>query len=163
MSNNKNNMFGTDPVKLRRTHDPFTSVAASEAVNSKVWEERTYKTIGQYGPDGCISDQVRACWPSTPYSTITARYEALETKGFITCGPDTRKGKSGKQQRVMRAQDPPPECNWVVQLRARIGGKVVTENIIVHANNERKAIILAKRKLKIKVVSANKMPDWIQP
>ena len=163
MSNNKDNIFGTDPVMLRRSDDPYTSVEASERVDTKIWEEKTYKAICKFGPEGCISDQVRSFFPGVPYSTITARYEALERKGLIVCGPDTRKGKSGSSQRVMREKDPEPECNWLVKVSVKtVDEKISIQDVTVRANNERKAISLAKRKaVKIKIVGTKKNPEWI--
>jgi len=37
-----------------------------------------------------------------PYSSITARYRALLDKGFIEDTGERRKGRSNKNQRVMR-------------------------------------------------------------
>jgi hypothetical protein len=138
-------------------------VEASEKVDTKVWEEKTYKTICKFGPEGCISDQVRSFFPGVPYSTITARYEALERKGLIVCGPDRRKGKSGSPQRVMRGKDPDPDCNWLVKVSVKTAdGKILIQDVIVRANNERKAISLAKRKaVEIKIVKTTKLPKWI--
>jgi hypothetical protein len=163
MSDNKDNIFGTNPVMLRRSNAPPTSVEASETVDTKIWEEKVYKTICRFGPDGCIADQVLSCFPGVPYSTITARWEALERKGLITCGPDERKGKSGSAQQVRRAKDPEPECNWLVKVSVNTAdGKISIQDVTVRANNERKAIILAKRKaVKIKIVGTKKNPEWI--
>jgi hypothetical protein len=62
-----------------------------------------YSTIHRFGERGCISDEVRALYPDYPYSSITARYRALLDKGFIEDTGERRQGKSGKNQRVMRA------------------------------------------------------------
>ena len=53
---------------------------------------------------GCISDQVRHVFPAnnTPYSTITARYKALDDAGYIRRNGEKRPGESGNMQLVMR-------------------------------------------------------------
>lgn len=95
--------YGTSPYKLHRANDPSTSVAAAYGVGTTKLEKEVHKAIQSFGPDGCISDQVRALFPGKSYSSITARYKALADKGLISCGPDTRPGKSGRPQRVMRS------------------------------------------------------------
>jgi len=95
-------LFGTDPYILYRHGAPETSVAAAHAVNTGKREREVLKAIS-YFPHGCISDEVREVFPgNTPYSSVTARYSALENKGLIRRGPDTRTGRSRKEQMVMR-------------------------------------------------------------
>ena len=94
--------FGTDPKHLARRTSPSTSKEAAEAVDTNRLEGLVYSAIFEYGAHGCISDDLLGELSYYPYSSITARFCALERKGYITCGPDTRTGKSGRQQRVMR-------------------------------------------------------------
>jgi hypothetical protein len=96
--------FGTDPQKLVRTQDPDTSHASANAVDTTKLEALVYEAIKKYGDRGCISDQIRALYPSYPYSSITARYRALLDKGFIIDTGERRQGQSGRSQRVMKAQ-----------------------------------------------------------
>jgi hypothetical protein len=96
--------FGTDPQKLVRTEDPDTSHASANAVDTTKLEALVYEAIKKYGDRGCISDQIRALYPSYPYSSITARYRALLDKGFIIDTGERRQGQSGRSQRVMKAQ-----------------------------------------------------------
>ena len=42
------------------------------------------------GPAGCISDEVQVSYPSLSYSSVTARFKALEDKCLIVRGPDER-------------------------------------------------------------------------
>jgi len=98
-----NNMdFGTDARYLSRTDSPSTSQSAAESINTNRLETMVYRAIFNCEKSGCIADDLLAQFPSFAYSSITARFAALERKGYITCGPDTRTGKSGRQQRVMR-------------------------------------------------------------
>jgi hypothetical protein len=94
--------FGTDPKHLARRTSPSTSKEAAESVDTTRLEGMVYSAIFDYGSSGCISDELLDEFSHYPYSSITARFSALERKGYITCGPDTRTGKSGRQQRVMR-------------------------------------------------------------
>lgn len=69
-------------------------------------EQRVWETIKSFGKYGCTSDDVRRALMkigSFPYSSITARYAALQNKSLITRGPDKRWGDSGRRQLVMRA------------------------------------------------------------
>lgn len=93
--------FGTAPFKLARREDPSTSHMAAQAIDTTKMESLVYETIAAYGPDGCISDDVLAKLAFLPYSSVTARYKALIDKGFIEV-IGTRKGVSGRLQRVMR-------------------------------------------------------------
>ena len=97
--------FGTEPYKLRRSDSLSTSIEASEAVDTTKLEELVYKTIKSFDTNGCIADDVLSIHSSYPYSSITARFSALERKGFITRLGDKRKGKAGRNQSVMTAID----------------------------------------------------------
>lgn len=66
-------------------------------------EWMVYKAIRIYGYRGCISDQLLIRFHDYPYSSITARYKALLDKGYIEDTGERRPGKSGRNQRVMRA------------------------------------------------------------
>jgi hypothetical protein len=63
-----------------------------------------YKAIKKFGDKGCISDQIRAMYPTYPYSSITARYRALLDKGFIVDTGERRQGQSGRSQRVLKVE-----------------------------------------------------------
>jgi len=97
-------LFGTEPYKLHRRVSPDTSVEAANSVDTSKLERMVYEAIKSFGPNGCISDQVRERFPGLPYSSVTARFSALQEKCLIACGPDKRKGRSKRNQRVMRAQ-----------------------------------------------------------
>ena len=96
-------LFGTEPFKLVRRHDPVTSFEAAIKVDTSKIEMLVYETIDGFGADGCISDQVLEKLPQMPYSSVTARYKALLDKGFIEI-TGIRTGKSGRKQRVMRTK-----------------------------------------------------------
>lgn len=95
--------FGTDPRYLARKNDPGTSHEAAAAVDSKGLEKLVYDTLLEFGLRGGISDDVLKKHKNLPYSSITARYKALMTKGFIEDTGERRRGRSGRNQRVLRA------------------------------------------------------------
>lgn len=99
--------FGTDPKKLARRHDPHTSKAAAHATDTGRWERRVLDVIKEYGWRGCTQSEVLAriseLYGTVSYSTVTARFKALEEKGLIEYTGETRKGDSGRQSRVRRA------------------------------------------------------------
>jgi hypothetical protein len=66
-------------------------------------EAVVYSIIKIFGRRGCISDQLLVVLHGYPYSSITARYRALLDKGYIEDTGERRPGKSGRNQRVMRA------------------------------------------------------------
>lgn len=81
-----------------------TSLAAHRSVTSGMneLEERVAGIIEKYGEDGCISDDVRKACPGLSYSSVTARFSALEEMGIIVRDGTTRLGDSRRQQQVMR-------------------------------------------------------------
>ncbi|MFK3741047.1 hypothetical protein [Massilia sp. TN1-12] len=79
-----------------------TSLAALHSIDMTELEQKVLDTIGGAGARGCISDEVRAAYPLLSYSSITARFAALEKKGAIYRAGDTRRGDSGRRQQVMR-------------------------------------------------------------
>jgi hypothetical protein len=95
-------LFGTKPRLLHRTDSPRTSVEAAYSVQTTKREKQMFDAICAHGPHGCISDDLLDQFPALSYSTVTARPSALERKGLIVRGPDSRIGKSGRQQLVMR-------------------------------------------------------------
>ncbi len=101
MKQSMDRFFGTPAFKLVRKEDPVTSHEASQAIDTTKIEQLVYEAIKSF-PEGCISDQVLEMYPQYPYSSITARYRALLDKGFIEI-TGIRAGKSGRNQRVMKA------------------------------------------------------------
>jgi hypothetical protein len=101
--------FGTDPKKLARTGDPSTSHAAARATNTAKWEQIVLEAIRSFGTRGATQDEiidwVHEKYGWQPYSTVTARFKALEEKGYIIYTGETRKSKSGRQSRVRVAAE----------------------------------------------------------
>jgi DNA-binding MarR family transcriptional regulator len=100
------NEYGTPAYKLARRTSPETSKTAARSVNTTKLETMVLEIIAAFGAGGCISDDVRAVAADrgvTSYSSVTARYRALEDKGLIEFTGDKRLGNSGRPQRVMRA------------------------------------------------------------
>jgi hypothetical protein len=93
--------FGTPAFKLARREDPTTSHEAAQAVDTTKLEQIVYEAIKGF-PNGCISDEVLEALPDHRYSSITPRYKALLQKGFIEI-TGTKEGRSGRNQRVMKA------------------------------------------------------------
>lgn len=94
--------YGTDPIELYRAEDPDTSAEAAHSVDTTKMEKMIHEAINAHGSNGCIAADLLAKYHYLPYSTVTARFAALERKGCIICGPDKRIGPSGRSQRVMR-------------------------------------------------------------
>lgn len=82
---------------------PSTSRAAYHSIPTTDLEEKVLAFIKARGSFGCISDDIRAHYSDLSYSSVTARFSALETKGEIFRAGDTRTGESGRQQKVMRS------------------------------------------------------------
>ena len=96
--------YGTEARKLARREDPDTSKEAARSTDTTRLERMVHEAIRSYGKDGCCAYQLlEHRFRDLAYSSVTARFSALERKGLITCGPDKRKGPSGRSQRVMRA------------------------------------------------------------
>lgn len=95
--------YGTDPIELYRAEDPDTSAEAAHSVDTTKLEKMVHEAILAYGSNGCIAADLLAKYHYLPYSSVTARFAALQRKEFISCGPDKRTGPSGRSQRVMRA------------------------------------------------------------
>lgn len=98
--------YGTDPRALARRDSPSTSHAAAGKVDATKLEAMVHRAIHAV-PDGCTASDLLDYFGSFAYSSITARFSALERKGFISCGPDKRPGNSGRMQRVMRSLKQP--------------------------------------------------------
>lgn len=93
--------FGTSVHQLVRRDDPVTSYEAAERVDTQKMEKIVLEAIKGF-PDGCIADQVLDSLPQYSYSSVTARFSALLRKNHIEI-IGTRPGRSGRQQRIMRA------------------------------------------------------------
>jgi hypothetical protein len=100
--------YGTEPHKLVRSDAPGTSYAAAYGVDTTKLERLVHRTIAGF-PNGCIAAEVLNCHQGKAYSSITARFRSLEEKGLIACGPETRRGPTGRRQRVMRSLVEPAE------------------------------------------------------
>ena len=93
--------FGTPVHQLVRKDDPVTSFQAAEVLDTTKMEQIVLEAIKAF-PEGCIADQVLESLPQYAYSTVTARFSSLLRKDHIEI-VGTKTGKSGRQQRIMRA------------------------------------------------------------
>jgi hypothetical protein len=98
-----NDLFGTEPHKLHRSDSPDTSVESAYAVDTTKLEEMVFNAIKASGDHGVTASVLLRMYANRPYSSITARFSALERKGLIYYQGDKRQGESGRNQRVMRA------------------------------------------------------------
>lgn len=95
-------IFGTMWRKLYREQDPHTSKDAAKQVDTNRLERIVYAVVCAH-PQGCIQDDVLRALPDMPYSSVTARFSALVRKGLIEPTGETRAGKSGRQQRILKS------------------------------------------------------------
>ena len=91
----------TNPIKLRRNNDPYTSHESAEKVEASRMEKIVWEVIDSFGEHGCISDQVQYALAQYRYSTITARYKALKEKGLVITDGRAVKAESGRKQLKM--------------------------------------------------------------
>ena len=94
--------YGTDPHKLYTSDSPETSVEAAHAVDTPKLEKIVHEAIISFGSEGAIADDLLTQFYGYPYSSITARFAALERKGFIYRNGEKKKGRSGRNQMIMR-------------------------------------------------------------
>ena len=93
--------FGTSVHQLVRRDDPVTSYEAAEKIDTQKMEQIVLETIKTF-PNGCIADEVLDALSQYSYSTVTARFSTLLRKDHIEI-IGTRPGRSGRQQRIMKA------------------------------------------------------------
>lgn len=96
-------VFGTMWRKLVSRNAPETSVEAAQAIDTSRMEKIVYEAICDF-PNGCIQDDILSALHQYPYSSVTARFSALKRKGLIEVTDKTRRGKSGRKQRIMKAK-----------------------------------------------------------
>lgn len=87
--------------KLVRRDAPYTSVQAAKTVDAGRLERTVYEVIASH-PNGCTQDEVLAILSELPYSSVTARFSSLIRKGYIEATGETRQGRSGRQQRILK-------------------------------------------------------------
>lgn len=79
-----------------------TSLIAYKTVNVTKLEEDVLSVIESFGASGCIFDEVQAVLSHLPNS-VSGRFKSLERKGMIVRhASDTRPGKTGNPQKVIR-------------------------------------------------------------
>jgi len=97
----------TEPWKLHRSEGPSTSEEAAYSIDAAGLEKIVLEAIKSFGPDGCISDDVQDYLEARNlcYSSVTARYSALENKGMMFRNGDKRVARSNRRMLVMRAAE----------------------------------------------------------
>ena len=95
--------FSVPVHRVIRKGAPNTSIEAALSTDLSKNQQKVYFAIKSFGKDGCISDEVREYLNPMPYGSITSHYGFLLGKGYIELTGEKRPGKSGRNQRVMRA------------------------------------------------------------
>lgn len=88
---------------LVRRGAPDTSRDAADRINATRLEFLVFLTVFRFGPEGCISDEVREELSEFAYSSVTARFANLIEAGYIVDTGRRRPGRSGRMQRVLVA------------------------------------------------------------
>ena len=95
--------FSVPVYRVIRKGAPDTSIEAAMSADLRTNQETVYEAIKSFGSDGCISDEVLDYLFPRPYGSVTSQYGLLLEKGYIELTGEKRPGKSGRNQRVMRA------------------------------------------------------------
>ena len=95
--------FGTHWKKLVRRNAVETSVVAAKDLDTSKMEQIVLDCVAKFGEVGCTQDQVLDQLREFSYSSVTARFSSLMRKGYIIDTGERREGKSGRQQRVIKA------------------------------------------------------------
>ncbi len=95
--------FSVPVYRVIRKGAPDTSIEAAMSADLRTNQEIVYEAIKSFGSAGCISDEVQEYLKPMPYGSVTSHYGFLLEKGYIELTGETRPGKSGRNQRVMRA------------------------------------------------------------
>jgi len=94
----------TEVYKLHRKDADDTSVEAAKKLKVNNMEKIVFDVIDSFGTTGCIQDHVLDKLQGHAYSTVTARFKALEDKKMIVRCETKLKGKSGRSQRIMMSK-----------------------------------------------------------
>ena len=73
----------TEVYKLHRKDADTTSIESAQNVKVNRLEKIVYEVIDHFGTSGCIQDDVLQELHDYPYSTVTARFRAVEEKNLI--------------------------------------------------------------------------------
>ncbi len=79
-----------------------TSLAAYRSLDLPELEKRVLEIVDWFGVNGCTPDELNEVHPEIEYRSLSPRFAPLERKGLIYYAGDTRPGKSGRQQKVIR-------------------------------------------------------------
>lgn len=101
----------TEAHGLHRADAPETSIEAAHSVDATKLEGMVYQEIRKSGGAGLISDDLIQKFDYLPYSSVTARFAALERKSMIVRAGEKRKGRSGRQQMVMHCKFYAPKAD----------------------------------------------------
>jgi hypothetical protein len=92
--------FNFNHAKARRS-DPETSKQAALSLDPTETETLVLEVIRLF-PDGCIFDDILRELPTIREGSISPRLKPLRKKGYIEETGEVRKGRSGRNQRVLR-------------------------------------------------------------
>jgi predicted transcriptional regulator len=94
----------TETYKMYRTDSDNTSIEAANSIDVTKLEAIVWAVIDRFGTGGCIQDEVLEELSAYRYNSISNRFKALVEKNLIVRCEMTRKGKSGRSQRVMMSK-----------------------------------------------------------
>jgi hypothetical protein len=92
--------FDFNQPRARRS-DPETSKQAALSLDPTETERIVLEVIRLF-PEGCIFDDILAELPTFREGSISPRLKPLTKKGLIEETGELRKGRSGRNQRVLR-------------------------------------------------------------
>jgi hypothetical protein len=95
-------IWGTPPAMLAPTGGAATSTSAANVVPTTVLEKQVWLFVQSQGTQGATAYECIKHFNPVSDSTIHARPSSLERKGLIYYKGDTRKGGTGRMQRIMR-------------------------------------------------------------
>lgn len=88
-------------VALARTSDPTTSHLAAGSVGATDLEAVVLEAVRKF-PDGATLDDVMSILNDMSVVTVSPRFRPLLEKGFIVDTGKKRRGKAGRNQRVVK-------------------------------------------------------------
>ena len=94
----------TENYKMYRQDGDTTSEEAAKSFDPTKLQAIVWAVIDRFGTSGCIQDDVLEDLSNYRYSSITSRFKELEEKNLIVRCEATRRGSSGRSQRVMMSK-----------------------------------------------------------
>lgn len=87
---------------LARQNDPETAKEAARSIKPASLEVMVLEAI-KSAPEGCTADEVAYLLPAVSMNSLTPRFSSLLRRGLVIDTGKRRKGRSGRDQRVLYA------------------------------------------------------------